>query len=204
MHVETKDIRKSYGEDTPVKDISCEIHKGEVITIIGPSGTGKSTFLNLLNQLETADGGEICFRGENILAKGYDLNGLRRKVGMVFQAFYLFSHLTIVENIMLAQVELLHRSEEEAFLYSMEALRQVGLSKKAMNYPAELSGGQQQRVAIARQVVMDPEAILFDEPTSALDPTTIGEVLIVMRRLAQKGMTMVIVTHEMNFCTRCI
>ena len=192
-------LRKSYGEVTPVKDISCDIHKGEVITIIGPSGTGKSTFLNLLNHMETADGGEILFRGENTLEKGYDLNGLRRKVGMVFQAFYLFSHLTIVENIMLAQVELLHRSEEEAFLYSMEALRQVGLSKKAMNYPAELSGGQQQRVAIARQVVMDPEAILFDEPTSALDPTTIGEVLIVMRRLAQKGMTMVIVTHEMNF-----
>ena len=192
-------LRKKYENVEPLKDMNCEIHKGEVITIIGPSGTGKSTFLNLLNQLETADGGDILFKGESILAKGYDLNGLRQQVGMVFQAFYLFGHLTIVENIMLAQTELLKRSREDALIYSMEALKQVGLTSKAMNYPEELSGGQQQRVAIARGIVMNPEIILFDEPTSALDPTTIGEVLTVMRRLARNGMTMVIVTHEMNF-----
>ncbi len=197
LHVEH--LKKSFGEVTPVRDVSCDIRKGEVITVIGPSGTGKSTFLNLLNHLETADSGEIRFRGEDILAPGYDLNLLRRRVGMVFQAFYLFSHLTIVENIMLAQTELLGRSREEAFRCSMDALKRVGLAGKAMNYPAELSGGQQQRVAIAREIVMEPEAILFDEPTSALDPTTIEEVLAVIRKLAQKGMTMVIVTHEMSF-----
>ena len=192
-------LKKSFENITPIKDVNCDIHKGEVITIIGPSGTGKSTFLNLLNQLETVSDGEIYFKGENILSRGYDLNELRKNVGMVFQAFYLFAHLTIVENIMLAQTELLHRSREDAFVYSMDALKQVGLSKKALNYPSELSGGQQQRIAIARQIVMNPEMILFDEPTSALDPTTIGEVLSVMRRLAEKGMTMLIVTHEMSF-----
>ncbi|MBO5608992.1 MAG: ABC transporter permease subunit [Eubacterium sp.] len=192
-------LRKKYANVEPLKDINCEIHKGEVITVIGPSGTGKSTLLNLLNQLETADGGNIYFKGESILAKDYNLNALRQQVGMVFQAFYLFAHLTIIENIMLAQTELLKRSKEDAFVRSMEALKQVGLASKAMNYPNELSGGQQQRVAIARGIVMDPEIILFDEPTSALDPTTIGEVLTVMRRLARNGMTMVIVTHEMNF-----
>lgn len=192
-------LKKSYENAEPVKDFNCEIRKGDIIAVIGPSGTGKSTFLKLLNQLETADGGEILFKGENILASGYDLKELRKKVGMVFQSFNLFSHLTIVENIMLAQEELLGRSKEEAFAYSMEVLEKVGLSEKALNYPSELSGGQQQRVAIAREVAMDPEMILFDEPTSALDPTTIGEVLSVIRNLARNGMTMVIVTHEMNF-----
>ncbi len=192
-------LSKRYENVEPIKDINCEIHRGEVITIIGPSGTGKSTFLNLLNQLETADGGDISFKGESILADGYNLNELRQNVVMVFQAFFLFSHLTIVENIMLAQTELLKRSREDAFVYSMDALKQVGLASKAMNYPNELSGGQQQRVAIARGIVMNPEIILFDEPTSALDPTTIGEVLTVIRKLARKGMTMVIVTHEMSF-----
>lgn len=192
-------LRKSFGDVTPVRDISCEIREGDVISVIGPSGTGKSTFLNLLNQLEKPDGGEIYFKGINILQPGTDLNLLRRQVGMVFQAFFLFSHLTIVENIMLAQEELLGRTKEEAFRCSMEMLEKTGLADKALNYPNELSGGQQQRAAIARELAMDPEVILFDEPTSALDPTTIGEVLSVIRNLALNGMTMVIVTHEMNF-----
>ena len=192
-------LRKCFGDVTPVRDISCEILKGDVISVIGPSGTGKSTFLNLLNQLEKADGGEIYFKGKNIIQPGTDLNLLRRQVGMVFQAFFLFSHLTIVENIMLAQEELLHRTKKEAFRCSMEMLEKTGLVDKALNYPNELSGGQQQRAAIARELAMDPEVILFDEPTSALDPTTIGEVLSVIRNLALNGMTMVIVTHEMNF-----
>ncbi len=192
-------LEKNFGTSTPIKDISCDIRKGDVISIIGPSGTGKSTFLNMLNHLIPATNGEILFEGESILASGYDLNKLRRKVGMVFQSFYLFSHLTIVENIMLAQVELLHRSTEDAFMYSMEMLEKVGLAEKALRYPDMLSGGQQQRIAIARQLAMDPEMILFDEPTSALDPTTIGEVLSVIRKLAQSGMTMMIVTHEMKF-----
>ena len=192
-------LQKSFGNVTPVRDISCEIRKGDVIAVIGPSGTGKSTFLSLLNQLEKADGGEILFKGESILQPGTDLSRLRRQVGMVFQSFFLFSHLTIVENVMLAQVELLGRSKEEAFRRSMEMLEMTGLADKAPNYPNELSGGQQQRAAIARELAMDPEVILFDEPTSALDPTTIGEVLSVIRKLARQGMTMVIVTHEMNF-----
>ncbi len=192
-------LMKRYENVTPIKDISCEIKTGDVIAIIGPSGTGKSTFLNMLNQLETTDGGEILFKGDSILKHGYDLKALRRQVGMVFQSFFLFSHLTIVENIMLAQIELLGRSKEDALVHSMEVLNKVGLAEKAMNYPSELSGGQQQRVAIARQVAMDPEMILFDEPTSALDPTTIEEVLAVIRNLAKNGKTMVIVTHEMNF-----
>ncbi len=192
-------LQKSFGNVTPVRDISCEIRKGDVIAVIGPSGTGKSTFLSLLNQLEKADGGEILFKGESILQAGTDLSRLRRQVGMVFQSFFLFSHLTIVENVMLAQVELLGRSKEEAFRRSMEILEMTGLADKALNYPNELSGGQQQRAAIARELAMDPEVILFDEPTSALDPTTIGEVLSVIRKLARQGMTMVIVTHEMNF-----
>ena len=153
----------------------------------------------MLNQLQPADKGEILFKGENILADGYDLKNLRKRVGMVFQSFNLFSHLTIVENIMLSQVELLGRSKEEALCCSMDVLRQVGLTEKALNYPDELSGGQKQRVAIARQIAMDPEMILFDEPTSALDPTAIEEVLSVIRNLARRGTTMVIVTHEMNF-----
>lgn len=192
-------LQKSFGNVTPVRDISCEIRKGDVIAVIGPSGTGKSTFLSLLNQLEKADGGEILFKGESILQPGTDLSRLRRRVGMVFQSFFLFSHLTIVENVMLAQVELIGRSKEEAFRRSMEMLEMTGLADKALNYPNELSGGQQQRAAIARELAMDPEVILFDEPTSALDPTTIGEVLSVIRKLARQGMTMVIVTHEMNF-----
>jgi len=192
-------LRKSYGEAVPIKDVNCIIDEGDVISIIGPSGTGKSTLLNLINRLEEPDAGKIILDGEDTGAEGYDFCRLRRKVGMVFQSFNLFPHLTVVENVMLAQVELLGRSRQEAYDRSIELLDMVGLADRALRYPAVLSGGQQQRVAIARTIAMDPEIILFDEPTSALDPTKVGEVLAVIRNLARRGATMLIVTHEMRF-----
>ena len=184
---------------TVLKDINCTIEKGEVISIIGPSGTGKSTLLRALNLLDPPTGGEILFRGENILAKGYPVHKLRQKMGMVFQGFNLFDHMTVLENIMYAPVKILKSGMEEARTEAMALLRKVGLAEKADVYPASLSGGQKQRVAIARCLAMHPEVILFDEPTSALDPTMVGEVLSVMRQLSQEGMTMLIVTHEMKF-----
>jgi His/Glu/Gln/Arg/opine family amino acid ABC transporter permease subunit len=192
-------LRKSFGESVPIKDVNCVIDEGDVISIIGPSGTGKSTLLNLINRLDEPDSGKIILDGEDTGAGGYDYSLLRRKVGMVFQAFNLFPHLTVVENIMLAQVEILGRSKQEAYERSLELLDMVGLADRALRYPAVLSGGQQQRVAIARTIAMDPEIILFDEPTSALDPTKVGEVVAVIRNLAQRGATMLIVTHEMRF-----
>ena len=192
-------LRKSFGQSVPIKDVNCVIDEGDVISIIGPSGTGKSTLLNLINRLEEPDSGKIILDGEDTGAKDYDFCSLRRKVGMVFQSFNLFPHLTVVENIMLAQVELLGRSRQEAYERSMELLDMVGLADRALRYPAVLSGGQQQRVAIARTIAMDPEIILFDEPTSALDPTKVGEVLSVIKKLALRGATMLIVTHEMRF-----
>ena len=192
-------LRKQFGDITPLRDISCDIHDGDVIAMIGPSGTGKSTLLSLLNRLRTPDSGVLLYEGEDILSPNCDLPRLRRHVGMVFQSFNLFSHLTVAENIMLAQTELLHRDPESAFRRSMLELRRVGLWEKALSYPSELSGGQQQRAAIARAMAMDPEVMLFDEPTSALDPATVDEVLTVLRGLASGGMTMVIVTHEMRF-----
>lgn len=192
-------LRKSFGQSVPIRDVNCVIDEGDVISIIGPSGTGKSTFLNLINRLDEPDSGKIILDGEDTGADGYDHNLLRRKVGMVFQSFNLFPHLTVVENIMLAQVELLGRSRQEAYEKSIELLDMVGLADRALRYPSVLSGGQQQRVAIARTIAMDPEIILFDEPTSALDPTMVGEVMAVIRSLAQRGATMLIVTHEMRF-----
>lgn len=192
-------LRKSFENVTPIKDVSCHIAQGDVISIIGPSGTGKSTFLYLLNQLEKPDGGDIIFEGKSCLSKGYNVNDLRKRIGMVFQSFNLFGHLTVIENLMLAQTELLNRNRQEAAARSMELLNMVGLADKALNLPSQLSGGQQQRVAIVRAVAMDPRAILFDEPTSALDPTMVGEVLNVIRNLAGHGLTMMIVTHEMRF-----
>ena len=184
---------------TVLKDVNCEIQKGEVISIIGPSGTGKSTLLRAINMLEPPTSGEIWVDGENITAKGYPLHHLRRKMGMVFQSFNLFEHMTVLQNITYAPMQLLKLSEEQARQEAMELLRKVGLAQKADVYPSALSGGQKKRVAIARSLAMHPEVILFDEPTSALDPTMVGEVLSVIRSLAKEGLTMLIVTHEMRF-----
>jgi len=184
---------------TVLRDVNCEISKGEVISIIGPSGTGKSTFLRCLNRLEEPTGGQIEIDGEDILARNADVNTLRRKMGMVFQNFNLFDHLTILDNITLCPRTLLGESREDARSRGLELLQMVGLRDKAGSLPRELSGGQKQRVAIARCLAMNPEIILFDEPTSALDPTMVSEVLSVIRRLASQGMTMAIVSHEMEF-----
>lgn len=197
--ISIRHLRKEYPNVTPLKDVSVEIKKGEVISIIGPSGTGKSTLLRCINLLETPTKGEITVDGVVTTDKKCKVNLVRQKMGMVFQSFNLFAHKTIIENIMMGQVDLLGRSRQEAYDRGMELLRTIGLADKALAYPDELSGGQKQRAAIARTVAMEPEIILFDEPTSALDPTMVGEVLSVIRRLAGQGMTMMIVTHEMKF-----
>ena len=193
-------LKKAYPNVTPLQDVNTQICRGDVISIIGPSGTGKSTLLRCLNRLEEPTAGEISVLGQSLTgAKPQQLHALRRRMGMVFQSFNLFSHLTVIENIMLAPVELLGMDRQTAYSRGMELLAGVGLAEKAMNYPDELSGGQKQRVAIARTLGMEPEIVLFDEPTSALDPTMVGEVLSVIRRLAEQGFTMLIVTHEMKF-----
>lgn len=197
--ISIRHLRKEYPNVVPLEDVSAEIKRGEVISVIGPSGTGKSTLLRCINLLETPTSGEIMVDGVCITDKKCKVNLVRRKMGMVFQSFYLFAHKKIIENIMMGQTDLLGRSRQEAYDRGMELLRTVGLSDKALAYPDELSGGQKQRAAIARTVAMEPEIILFDEPTSALDPTMVGEVLSVMRRLAGEGLTMLIVTHEMKF-----
>ena len=192
-------LKKSYGTLDVLRDITADIHRGEVISIIGPSGTGKSTLLRCLNLLEQPTGGSIVVDGEDILAKGYPVNMLRQKMGMVFQSFNLFEHKTVLENVIFAPCQLRRMPEEEARREGLALLRKVGLVEKADVYPSSLSGGQKQRVAIARALAMKPDVILFDEPTSALDPTMVGEVLSVIRQLAKEGMTMLIVTHEMKF-----
>jgi polar amino acid transport system ATP-binding protein len=197
--ISIRHLKKAYPNVTPFFDVNVEIAKGEVISIIGPSGTGKSTLLRCLNLLETPTAGEIIVDGEVITAKGADISAVRRKMGMVFQSFNLFSHLTVIENIMLGPVDLLKLSRQEAYDEGMNLLNTVGLGEKAFNYPDELSGGQKQRVGIARALAMKPEIILFDEPTSALDPTMVSEVLTVIRSLAREGLAMMIVTHEMKF-----
>ena len=182
-----------------LKDVNCEINPGEVISIIGPSGTGKSTFLRALNLLDPPTSGKIYFNGKNILDKNYPVHKMRQKVGMVFQSFNLFDHMTVLENVMYAPCKIKKVPLETAREEGLALLRKVGLADKANVYPGTLSGGQKQRVAIARCLAMKPEVILFDEPTSALDPTMVGEVLSVIRQLAKEGMTMLIVTHEMKF-----
>ncbi len=179
--------------------VSTEIHKGEVVVVIGPSGSGKSTFLRCLNLLELPTGGQILFDGVDITDKNCNINLHRQKMGMVFQHFNLFPHMTILKNMTIAPMQLLHKSKEEAEKTAMELLGRVGLADRANAYPSQLSGGQKQRVAIVRALAMQPEVMLFDEPTSALDPEMVGEVLEVMQELAKSGMTMVVVTHEMGF-----
>ncbi len=194
-------LKKSYGKLDVLKDINCEIAEGEVVCVIGPSGSGKSTMLRCLNMLELPDGGRIELHGNEIYGGGktHDLDVLRREVGMVFQSFNLFPHMSAKENVSIAQVRVRGRKRKEADERSVELLAKVGLEEKVDEYPDRLSGGQQQRVAIARALAMDPEVMLFDEVTSALDPELVKGVLDVMRELADSGMTMVVVTHEMNF-----
>ena len=197
--IKTEHLRKEYPGVVPLKDVNIEINKGDVVSLIGPSGTGKSTLLRCLNQLDRPTSGKVIFDGENITDPKCKMNKVRQKMGMVFQSFNLFANQTVIENIMTAPMDLLGISKQEAYENGMELLRKVGLSEKALSFPDELSGGQKQRVAIARAIAMKPEVLLFDEPTSALDPTMVSEVLQVIRSLAKDGMTMMIVTHEMRF-----
>lgn len=192
-------LQKSYGDLTVLRDVNATINKGEIISIIGPSGTGKSTFLRCLNLLDSPTGGNIFIDGEDLLSPKTNVSKLRQKMGMVFQSFNLFNHLTILENVCIGPIKLLGKSRADAECKGMELLRMVGLGEKASAMPRQLSGGQKQRVAIARCLSMEPEILLFDEPTSALDPTMVSEVLAVIRTLAKQGMTMAIVTHEMSF-----
>ena len=194
-----KHMQKSYGSHKVLKDISFDIKKGEIVTIIGPSGGGKSTTLRCINLLEEPTGGEIDFHGENILHASYNRNTFRSKVGMVFQQFDLFENKNVLENCMIGQELVLKRSKDEARKIAMANLKKVGMEPFIKAKPQQLSGGQQQRVAIARAIAMDPEVLLFDVPTSALGPETVGEVLNTMQLLAKTGLTMVIVTHEMGF-----
>ena len=197
--IKIEHLKKEYPNVTPLEDVSVYIHDGDVISIIGPSGTGKSTLLRCINQLEKPTAGKIWMDGLEITDPKCDINKVRQKMGMVFQSFNLFGHKTVIENIMMAPMDLLGKSKQEAYETGMKLLRTVGLAEKALNYPDELSGGQKQRIAIARTLAMDPEVILLDEPTSALDPTMVGEVQAVIRDLSKTGKTMMIVTHEMNF-----
>ena len=198
--LEIKNLKKSYGQNEVLKDISLSVKEGEVISIIGSSGSGKSTFLRSINLLESPSGGEILFHGENVLEKGYNLTAYREKLGMVFQSFNLFENLNVLENAIVAQTTVLKRDLKEAESIAKANLEKVGMGEQYWKAkPKQLSGGQKQRVAIARALSVNPEAILFDEPTSALDPEMVGEVLKTMQELSQTGLTMIIVTHEMEF-----
>ena len=200
--IQVQDLKKHFTGTSAIKaldGVSVDIKKGEVVVVIGPSGSGKSTFLRCLNLLEVPTGGQILFNGVDITDKSCTINLHRQKMGMVFQHFNLFPHMTILRNMTLAPVKLLHKSQEEADAQALKLLQRVGLGDRGNAYPAQLSGGQKQRVAIVRALMMEPEVMLFDEPTSALDPEMVGEVLEVMKELAHDGMTMVVVTHEMGF-----
>ena len=197
--IDVKNLHKYFGSLEVLKGIDCHIDKGECVCVIGPSGSGKSTFLRCLNLLETPTKGDIVIDDMHLTEKDFDVDAMRKRVGMVFQHFNLFPHLTILENVTLAPIRHKMMTEEQAKEKAMELLNRVGVGDKADNYPAQLSGGQKQRVAIARSLALSPEVMLFDEPTSALDPEMVGEVFEVMKQLAQEGMTMVVVTHEMGF-----
>ncbi|MFC0332219.1 amino acid ABC transporter ATP-binding protein [Paenibacillus sepulcri] len=197
--IKVQGLRKSFGKNEVLKGIDTEIHKGEVVVVIGPSGSGKSTFLRCLNRLEEPTSGEILFEDRMVTGKQTDLNAIRQKMGMVFQHFNLFPHMSVMDNLTLAPRKLKKMSPKEAEGIAVELLRRVGLEDKRGAYPDSLSGGQKQRIAIARALAMQPDVMLFDEPTSALDPEMVGEVLDVMKQMAQGGMTMTIVTHEMGF-----
>ena len=200
--IETKDVCKSFGSVSVLKGINTQIHKGEVVVIIGPAGSGKSTFLRCLNRLEEPTSGQVIFEGKDICSKGQDITVLRQKMGMVFQQFNLFNNLTVLENIMAGPKLVKKQDEEQAKAAAMKLLERVGLTDKADEYPSKLSGGQKQRIAIVRALAMEPDVMLFDEPTSALDPEMVGEVLKVMQDLASTGITMVVVTHEMGFAKK--
>lgn len=197
--VRIKDLHKSYGDLEVLRGIDIDVHRGEVVVVLGPSGSGKSTMLRCVNLLEKPTSGQIIFEGADITAKGVDINGVRAKLGMVFQQFNLFPHLSVKKNVMIAQQKVLKRSKEEAEQIAIQELRKVGLGDRVDFMPSQLSGGQQQRVAIARALAMNPHVMLFDEATSALDPELVRDVLAVMRDLARGGMTMIVVTHEMKF-----
>jgi glutamine transport system ATP-binding protein len=199
MIIEVKNLHKSFGKLDVIKDISCNIEEKEVISIIGPSGSGKSTFLRCLNGLESVDRGQIKINGHEITNKKTNKLEVRKEVGMVFQSFNLFMHMSVIDNIILAPMKVKKQPKAEAKEYAMNLLGKVGLVDKVDEYPGNLSGGQMQRVAIARALAMNPKVMLFDEPTSALDPEIVGEVLVVMKNLAKEGMTMIVVSHEMSF-----
>jgi polar amino acid transport system ATP-binding protein len=197
--INVSNLKKSFGSNEVLKGIDLEVAEGEVVCIIGPSGSGKSTLLRCLNKLEEVTDGHVLIDGQDITEKTTDINKVREEIGMVFQHFNLFPHLSVIDNITLAPVELKRENKETAKARALELLETVGLSEKADAFPSSLSGGQKQRVAIARALAMNPEIMLFDEPTSALDPEMVGDVLEVMKKLAKQGMTMVVVTHEMGF-----
>ena len=199
LKIHVTNLKKNFGKLEVLKDISMDVHEGEVVVLLGPSGSGKSTLLRCLNQLETATAGQIIIDGHDVTDKHTDINKVRENIGMVFQHFNLFNHLTVLDNMTLAPVHLKLMSKEEAKAEAMRLLERVGLADKADAFPSQLSGGQKQRVAIARALEMKPDIMLFDEPTSALDPERVGEVLAVMKELAHDGMTMVVVTHEIGF-----
>ena len=199
LKIHVTNLKQNFGKLEVLKDISMDVHEGEVVVLLGPSGSGKSTLLRCLNQLETATAGQIMIDGHDVTDKHTDINKVRENIGMVFQHFNLFNHLTVLDNMTLAPVHLKLMSKEEAKAEAMRLLERVGLADKADAFPSQLSGGQKQRVAIARALEMKPDIMLFDEPTSALDPEMVGEVLAVMKELARDGMTMVVVTHEIGF-----
>ncbi len=201
--LEVKKLKKKFGKNVVLKDISFTVNEGDIISIVGPSGSGKSTLLRCINMIEKPSGGDIIFEGKSLMDRRTNLSLVREKIGMVFQQFNLFANLTVTENITLAPVKLKLMDDKTAYKKGMELLENVGLKEKANVYPSSLSGGQKQRVSIVRTLMMNPDIILFDEPTSALDPEMVGDVLELIKKVADTGMTMIVVSHEMNFVKKC-